>query len=116
MKKKNKHAQLKRRKEFKFHNVELVSHQGKEKNLRHPPYVFLEKGNIYIYVTITHSNNVPDNIVIKLRKNPNPADQREAYRVVEIKSDTKDNFGRREIGWKMDDQDDDDIRSEYEKR
>ena len=116
MKQKSKHQMLRRKKEFRFHSVELISDSGKAIRIRHPSYVFLERGNIYIYVTITHSDNIGNGVVVKLRKNPNPNDDRESYRVVGIKEDTKDKFGRREEGWKMDDSDDQDIRDEYEKR
>ena len=116
MKKKNKHAQLKRRKEFRFHDVELTTPNGKKKNIAHPAYVFLQHGNVYIYAIITHSNNVQNRVLIKLKKNPNPEDQRDVYVVDEIKQDTKDRFGKKRIGWELDPDDDLLIRSLYKKR
>ena len=115
MKKQSK-KRIKKKKDFRFHNVELFNKKGKKKTLRHPAYVFLEKGNIYVYVSITHSRNVDGVIVIKLRKNPNPKDTKESFRVVGAKEDSKDRFGKRQKGWKMDDKDDSEIRDEYKKR
>ena len=116
MKRKSKKSLIKRKKEFRFHSVELPNKIGIKRRIRHPAFVFLEKGNIFVYVTITHSNNVKDVVVIKLRKNPNPKDSRNSYRVIEIREDTKDRFGRREKGWKIDPEDEKDIRDEYKKQ
>ncbi len=106
MKKKNKKAQLKRKKEFRFHRINLPSDEARNKKMMHPAYVFLEKGNIFIYVTLTHSSQVKNHIVIKLRKNPNPKDQSDAYVVDEIREDTKDKFSRRLSDWELDPLDD----------
>ena len=114
MKKKRKHAITKRKKEFRFHKTEVLTKHGKIYYKVHPAYVFLEKGNNYIYVSITHSPYVKNRIVIKLRKNPNPIDSRDSYRVVEIREDKKDRFGRKQSGWRMNDEDDLDIRIEYD--
>lgn len=116
MKKKSKHARLKRKNEFRFHKVEFKTKGGKNYYILHPSYVFLEKGNIYIYVTITHSNHVEGLLVVKLRENPNPIDERDSFRVVEIREDTKDKFGRRIQGWKINELDREDIFEEYKKR
>lgn len=116
MKKKSRKARLKRKKEFRFHKVEIVSKEGKEHDMWHPTYIFLEKGNVYIYVSITHSSIVENKLLIKLSNNPNPNDKRESYWVVEIREDTKDTFSRRLNGWIMSEFDDNDIRSEYEKK
>ena len=45
-----------------------------------------------------HSKSVEGAIVVKLRKNPNPKDNWESYRVVSIKEDTKDRFGSKKDG------------------
>ena len=116
MKKKSKKQKVRRKKEFRYHSVEVINKRGTVKRIKHPSYIFLEKGNIYIYVSITHSNNVKDVVVIKLRKNPNPKDKRESYRTFEAKEDTKDKFGKRLRKWSMDPEDDDEIRKEYKKR
>ena len=116
MKRKSKNQQIKKKKEFRFHNIELNNINGVKTKIRHPTYVFLEKGNIYIYISITHSSSVENKIVIKLRKNPNPKDNKDSYWVVDVKEDTKDTFSKRQKEWSMDDEDDADIRAEYKKR
>ena len=116
MKRKAKKRVVRKRKEFRYHNIEVIKGNGTITNIKHPSYVFLEKGNIYIYISITHSDNVENAIVIKLRKNPNPHDNEDSYRIAEIKEDTKDRFGKRLKKWVMDLEDDQDIREEYKKR
>lgn len=115
MKPKSKKQKARRLKEFRFHKVEVLTTK-KTNVIRHPAYVFLEQGNIYIYVILTHSSNVNNSIVIKLKKNPNPKDERDSYFVDEIKKDTKDTFGRRMRKWKLDKDDDELIRNKYKKR
>ena len=116
MKRKSKKQVLRKKKEFRYHNIEIVNENGSITKIRHPSYVFLEKGSIYIYISITHSDSVKNAIVIKLKKNPNPQDKRESYRIMEIKEDTKDKFSKRLKKWVMDCEDDNDIREEYKKR
>lgn len=99
MKRKSKKQVLRKKKEFRYHNIEIVNENGSITKIRHPSYVFLEKGNIYIYISITHSDSVKNAIVIKLKKNPNPQDKRESYRIMEIKEDTKDKFSKRLKKW-----------------
>lgn len=115
MKSKSKNMPLKRKHEFRFHNVETTNRYGRPLNIKHPAYVFLRKGNVYIYVTITHSKSVRDHIVIKLRKNPNPTDNNDAYYVAEIKKDTIDRFGAKHTDWNIDPLDDEAIRKLFEK-
>ena len=116
MKSKSKKQKVRKRKEFRYHNIEIVNDNSAIKKIRHPSYIFLQKGNLYIYVSMTHSNLVKNEIVIKLRKNPNPEDNRESFWIVEIKADTKDKFGKRLVKWVIDIEDDADIRKEYKKR
>ena len=116
MKKKSKKSIIRKKKEFRYHRIQSLNKNGKAIGLRHPSYVFLEKGNIYIYVTITHSDKIDDIVLIELRKNPNPKDKRKSYWVAEIREDTKDTFGKREKGWEMDILDDLEIRELYKKR
>ena len=115
MKNQKETIKLKKKKEFRYHDVEVKKRNGKTRIVKHPAYVFLEESNVYIYVSITHSNNVDGCLVIKLRKNPNPLDDSDSYRVVEIKTGTKETFGRKLINWEMDPLDDLDIRKEYKK-
>ena len=116
MKRKSKRQITKKKNEFRYHNVIVINQFGKETKIRHPTYIFLEKGNIYIYVSITHSNDIENHMVIKLRKNPNPKDKCLSFWIVEIKRDTKDRFGRKQKDWKINIEDEKDIREEYKKR
>lgn len=115
MKKKSKHAPLRRRHEFRYHKVPVVLDSGHIFNIKHPAYIFLEKGNIFIYVSLTHSKKVGENIVIELKKNPNSKDQSKSYWIVEFKEDTKNRFGRKLPDWKIDKFDDLNILNEYKK-
>lgn len=112
MKKKSKNTYSKNRKEFRFKNIE-ISNKAK---MRHPVYVFVEKGNVYFYVNLTHSKEIAGKVVIKLTKNPNPDDRANSYFIEEIHEDTKDKFGKRLLGWEMDPKDDEIIRKLYKKR
>lgn len=113
MKSKSKKAMLKRKNEFRFHKIFNIN--GK-KLARHPAYIFLEKGNIYIYVSITHSKEIDNVVLIKLRKNPNPNDKKDAYYVAEIQMDTKDTFSANKTKWKIDELDENDIRELFNKK
>ena len=114
--KKIKKASFKKEKGISIPQHRNSQREWVDHKIRHPSYVFLEKGNIYIYISITHSDSVKNAIVIKLKKNPNPQDKRESYRIMEIKEDTKDKFSKRLKKWVMDCEDDNDIREEYKKR
>ena len=114
MKKKNKHALSRKKKEFRFKNVEILEGDGTI-TIRHPAYIIVQEGNVYIYVTLTHSSNVDDKLVIELRQNPNPKDSEKSYYIAEIKKDIKDQFGHKLKEWKIDKLDDADIRRLYEK-
>ena len=116
MKKRNKKAQLRRKKEFRFKTIKVVKNGRKKKIQKHPAYVFLQKGNIFIYVLITHSGSVDNYTVIKLRKNPNPNDDEDSFYVAEVKEEKKDSFGKIVKKWKMDEQDDYDIRDLYKNK
>ena len=115
MKKRNKKTQLRRKKEFRFKAIKVVINGKKKRIQRHPAYVFLQKGNVLIYVLITHSGKVESYTVIQLRKNPNPKDQKDSFYIAEIKEANKDSFGRIVKGWEIDELDDLDIRSLYKK-
>ena len=114
MKKKSKKARLKRKKEFRFHVVEVITRKGRKKNVRHPAYVFLEKGNLYIYVIVTHQKRVRDYMVIKLEKNPNPEDTTNAYVVMDVQKDLKSSFSERYSKWSITDKDDQLIRKFFD--
>lgn len=111
--KKRKNARLKRKNEFRYHNVIVHSRNGRTRKIKHPSYIFLEKGNIYIFVTITHSSKINDLKIIKLNKNPNPKDKRDSYVVLVIQTDIKSSFGVRHANWKIDVRDEELIREFY---
>ena len=115
MKKKSKYAVAKKKKEFRFHGISIKKPNGVIYDLLHPTFVFLEKGNQYYYMTITHSDRVNGFIVIKLKKNPNPCDQKDSYIVLDVRFDTKDRFSAKRNNWKIDDEDDQIIRDAYMK-
>ena len=73
-------------------------------------------GNVYIYVPITHSSSVNDFMVIKLRKNPDPNDNRDSYYIADIRMDTKDSFSAMKKKWELDSKDDEEIRSLFNKK
>ena len=115
MKKKSRHTTLRRKHEFRYYNRLSINKRGKMMRYRHPAYIFLEKGNLYIFVTITHSKNISNHISIRLTENPNPTDKTDAYFVADIKQDTKDQFRKRLKGWKLNPIDDKSIRELFEK-
>ena len=106
--------EFKKVKEFRYHDVEVKTKRVK-RVIKHPTYVFYKHDGIYIYVSLTHSNKVENLILIKLKKNPNPKDNRDSYFVDEIKEDVKEMFGKRKTGWVMDSYDDEMIREEFRK-
>ena len=76
-----KHAKHKyhKKKEFRFIPTNYVNKGGRIIKISHPAYIFLQKGEVYVYVTITHSRSVDNLTLFKLEKNPNPNDKRDAY-------------------------------------
>ena len=115
MKKKSRHAALRRKHEFRYYNSIVINRRGQKVKFRHPAYIFLVKGNNFLFVTITHSSSVKEHVVLKLRRNPNPKDKRDAYYVAEVIDDTKDQFRKRLSDWKIDPLDDLDIQNLYKK-
>ena len=107
---------IRRRKEIRSHDVVLKNNVGKVISIKHPAYIFLQKYDEYIYVTITHAKSVKNYTVIKLRKNPNPNDNRDSYYVTEIRSDNINKFGKRKSEWSLDKEDDLDIRRLYKNK
>ena len=91
--------------EIRYHSVKVKTRNGKIILINHPAYVFLEKENIYIYVTITHSKKIKNYLIVKLSKNPNPNDVKDSFWVAEIREDNKDNFGKRHNNWKIEEDD-----------
>ena len=114
MKNKSKHARAKKIKEFRYHKILIKKKNNRIVKIYHPAYVFLEKGNVYIYATITHSVEINGVKTIEMITNPNPKDKRKSYRVKGFYQDSKDSFGRRRDEWLINPLDDEIIRKEYE--
>ena len=111
-KQKSKNATKKKTRQFRYHKVYVLRKSGKRKPIWHPAYIFIIRGNVYRYVTITHSKTITGEEVIELRVNPNPKDRRKSYRVVGYHEDTKDRFGQIHKDWRINEQDDTDIRND----
>lgn len=105
--------ELRKKQEFRYHNVPVSDKKGRIRFVKHPCYIFLENDDLYLYVTLTHSQKVGDYLVILLRKNPNPNDKRESYYVAEVRVDKKIKFDRFAKKWELDPLDDEDIRKLY---
>lgn len=101
---------LKRKSEFRFHSVSIKTKKGKKAIKEHPTFIFLQNGDIYIYVQLTHSEKIRGKILIKLKKNPNPLDFRDSYYIEEICHDSKVNFGKKKVDWIIDESDEEQIR------
>ena len=115
MKSKSKKQPLKRKHEFRNHAVVFLNRKGKVVKIKHPAYVFFEQGNIYYFVQLTHSSSIQGKITIQLRNNPNPKDNRKAFYIAKTQNDKKDSFGKKKNGWRMNPEDDKEIRQEFEK-
>lgn len=107
---------IKKRKEIRFHGVKIYNKKGIKINISHPAYIFLQKDNLLIYVSITHSNHVEDYFVVQLTKNPNPFDDQDSFWVADVRQDTKENFGKLKNDWEIDKADDEAIRNFYDKQ
>ena len=86
----------------------------KNKDTRHPSYIYSRVGNNYKFIGITHApitNNVKN---IKLEKNPNPKDKSNAYFIPKSQSAKTNRFKKKEIGWKLSERDKQKI-SKYKK-
>lgn len=116
MKKKNKNATIRKKKEFRYHKVKAKNKSGKEIDIKHPCYIFLQIGNIYIYVLLTHSSSINGLILVELRENPNSLDLRKSYWIQEIKADLKSTFTKVLKKWKINKDDDADIRKLFDEK
>ena len=104
-----------KKKEIRFHSASVKTRNGKKEIKGHPTFVFLQNGDIYIYVQLTHSKKIRGKILIKMRRNPNPKDIRDSYYIEEICEDTIENFGKKHSDWIIDEKDESDIRALFEK-
>ena len=69
----------------------------------HPAYIYQKIGDNYVYVGITHSSITNDTKNIRLEKNPNPNDNRNAYFIPKPSKEKISNFGRKYTNWTIND-------------
>ena len=68
----------------------------------HPAYVIRKKGDDYDYIGLTHSPFTDGKRNVRLRKNPNPNDNRISYMRPFFRSGPIKKFSRKKIrGWKF---------------
>ena len=68
----------------------------------HPAYVIRKKGDYYDYIGLTHSPLTDGRRNIKLRKNPNPKENRASYIRPFFRKDPIKKFSKRRVrGWKI---------------
>ena len=101
--------QPKKKREFRYHPIIYTCRNGKTIMIDHPAFIFLEQDGNYYYVTITHSNKINEQIVFRLKKNPNPNDKKDAFCVMEIRNDKKQKFGSKRKSWTIDPEDEEKI-------
>lgn len=71
----------------------------KNKDTRHPAYIYAKIGNDYKFIGLTHSP-ITDNVKnIKLEKNPSPSDKRTAYFRTKSEHAKANRFKKKENGW-----------------
>ena len=97
---------IKRKNEFRYHQFFNVT---KNRKIRHPTYIWRQRGNIYDFHSITHSFMVDGKMFIELRENPNPKDKRKSFYNPKSESDLKSSFGRKLKKWKINELDSNDI-------
>ena len=107
--------QSKRKSEFRYHKIIIHYKNGKKKSIRHPTYIWQERGIIYDYHSITHSSSIEGISLKELRTNPNPRDKRKSYYDAQSKSDHKASFGRKRKGWKLHPLDEEEIQKSHKK-
>ena len=73
----------------------------KNKRIKHPTYVVGESDKDYEYLGLTHSETYDGVKNVRLDKNPNPEDSKEAYIRPILEKDHPKNFGRSLKGWKF---------------
>ena len=71
----------------------------KNKDTRHPAYIYARIGNEYKFIGLTHSP-ITDNVKnIRLEKNPNPKDKKTAFFRPKAEKDKINKFKKKEVGW-----------------
>ena len=117
MEKRIKNAIPKKKNEFRYHSTRVKTKRRSIRLKDHPTYVFMQEEDKFKYVQITHSKKIKKKSVVKLRRNPNPDDDRDSFYIKEIFTDIVTHFGKKRDGWKIDKKDERDIRKlDKEKR
>ena len=73
----------------------------KNKDTGHPSYIYQKVGKKYVFIGITHSPITKSAQNIKLDKNPNPNDKKDAYFRPKAKEAPINRFKKKEKGWKL---------------
>jgi len=71
----------------------------------HPTYIYARRGDDFYYIGLTHAKITNGVKNIKLERNPNPKDKREAYFIPRSQSNKKASFGKKLKGWHFSDSD-----------
>lgn len=71
----------------------------RNKDSRHPAYIYARVGNDYKFIGLTHSEITGNVKNVKLEKNPNPKDNRVAYVKPKCEKAKMNCFKKKEIGW-----------------
>ena len=88
----------KRKRKFKKHF--RVNHSKESSG--HPSYILRRVGDSYDSIGLTHSPVTDDKRNVRLRKNPNPKDNRVSYLRPFFRRDPVKKFSKRRIrGWKF---------------
>lgn len=82
----------------------------RNKNTKHPTYVYAKTGNEYKFLGVTHAEVTQGIRNIKLEKNPNPKDKTTAYVRPKTQKDKVSRFEKKEKGWKLSKKDKDKIK------
>lgn len=73
----------------------------KNKDTGHPSYIYEKVGSKYVFIGLTHSPITHKTKNIKLDKNPNPQDNKDAYFRPKPKEAPAKRFKKKESGWKL---------------
>ena len=96
-----------------FKNIKKKN-EFRRKNMKdgkgHPTYIFAQQGDDYIFLGITHSNVTNGVRNIKLKKNPNPKENRDSYVRPKAEKHNKASFGKKLQGWRFSDGDKETVR------
>lgn len=72
---------------------------------KHHSAVVGEEEDTYDHVPLTHASHTSGRKNIKLKKNPNPKDQKSSYMVRQLRNNPKNTFDREKKNWKLDSED-----------